>query len=63
MTDMSIKELQDQRSRLRDLIADMARGVGSTRGSQREQLLRRLGKARSDFSRVNRLLVEARSKR
>ena len=63
MTEMSIKELQDQRARLRDLIADMGRGVGNTRGPQREQLLRRLDKARSDFSRINRQLVEARSKR
>lgn len=61
--EMSIKELQDQRARLRELIASMGRGVGSTRGSQREQLLRRLAKARADFSRVNRQLVEARSKR
>ncbi len=61
--EMSIKDLQDQRARLRDLIASMGLGVANTRGPQREQLLRRLARAREDFNRVNRQLVEARSKR
>lgn len=63
MTENSIKDLQDRRARVRDLIGMLADGVGAARGTRRAQLLRKLQAARDEFSRLNRQLVDARSKR
>jgi len=63
MTEFSIRELQDRRARCRDLIGMLAQGVSGARGPQRDQLLRKLQAARNEFSRLNRQLLDARSKR
>lgn len=63
MTENSIKDLQDRRARVRDLIGSLSQGLSAARGPQRLQILRKLQNAREEFSRLNRQLVDARSKR
>lgn len=56
----TLNNLLARRANVRERINDMARGMQGARGSQRQQLQRRLASCRAEFERLNRQITALR---